>query len=137
MSYSYPTWGLSWAGTWGKSWGPIEVEEEIHAGAGHPSISAFVSPTGKAKKHRIDDFVNKAMSEFYEEITTPKIKKQAAKIVRPFIVEGVKPIAIPSVNIIDWEALEKNAKKVSALLALWQEQIDLEDEEMLLMMMAA
>ena len=137
MSYSYPTWGLSWAGTWGRSWGPIEVEEGIHAGAGHPSISAFVSPTGKAKKHRIDDFVNKAMSDFYEEITTPKIKKQAAKIVRPFVEAGIKPTTIPVTSSIDWAKMERDSERVSALLKLWQEQADdLEDEEMLLLMMA-
>jgi len=115
----------------------IENETEISAGGGHPSISAFILPTGKSRKHRIDDFVTKAMSELYQEITIPKIKKQAAKIVRPFIVDGVKPITIPSVSVIDWEKMEKDSERVSALLKLWQEQVaDLEDEEMLLMLMA-
>lgn len=137
---NWAAWGVSWLGSWGNSWGPIEVEEEIHAGAGHPSISAFVAPTGIAKKHRIDDFVNKAVRELYEGITKKapqKIKKQAAKIVKPFIVDGVRPATIPPASIIDWKKLEKDAEKVSSLLALWQEQMDMEEEEMLLMLMAA
>ncbi len=90
---------------------------------------------------RIDDVIERSMRELYEGITATapqQVKKQAAKIVRPHIVAGVKPATIPPASIIDWATLERDAARVSALLALWQEQMEsLEDEEMLLMLMAA
>lgn len=81
------------------------------------------------------------MRELYEGITETaplRTKKQAAKIVRPHIVSSVKSVSIPPASIIDWNALERDAARVSALLSLWQEQMEnLEDEEMLLLLMAA
>lgn len=118
----------------------IQNETEINAGSGHPSISAFVSPTGIKHKKSVEQSINQAIQDIYKGITEnspQKVKKQAANIVKTFVVSGIKPIAIPLVNVINWEALEKDAAKVSALLELWQEQIDLEDEEMLLMLIAA
>lgn len=130
-------WGKSWASAWGNSWGVIQsAAEEILAGAGYP-----IRIHKKKPYIRIDDIVERSMRELYEGITETapqQVKKQAAKIVRPHIVVGVKPATIPPASIIDWAALERDAARVSALLALWQEQMEsLEDEEMLLMLMAA
>lgn len=84
------------------------------------------------------DYAPDALVEIYRASEPQQVKKQAAKIVRPHIVAGVKPATIPPASIIDWAELERDAAKVSALLALWQEQMEsLEDEEMLLMLMAA
>lgn len=130
-------WGKAWASAWGNSWGAVQAAaEEILAGAGYPIR------IHKQKPHvRIDDVIERSMRELYEGITATapqQVKKQAAKIVRPHIVAGVKPATIPPASIIDWAALERDAARVSALLALWQEQMEsLEDEEMLLMLMAA
>lgn len=115
----------------------VAVEgESVYPGAGYPIRVC------KKKPHvRIDDIVERSMRELYEGITETapqQVKKQAAKIVRPHIVVGVKPATIPPASIIDWATLERDAARVSALLALWQEQMEsLEDEEMLLMLMAA
>ena len=96
------------------------AEEAILAGAGYPIR------IHKQKKHkRIDDVIEKSMREMYEgviELATPKVKKQAAKIVRPYIEKGVKPLTIPPAIIIDWAELERDAARVSALLELWQER---------------
>lgn len=114
----------------------IGVEGDVYSGAGYP-----IRIHKKKPYIRIDDIVERSMRELYEGITETapqQVKKQAAKIVRPHIVVGVKPATIPPASIIDWATLERDAARVSALLALWQEQMEsLEDEEMLLMLMAA
>ena len=74
--------------------------------------------------------------EAYEEIleSAPiEVKKQAIAIVKPFSETNKKT---PAPASIDWIALEREAYRVNALLALWQEQIDIEreDEEILLLM---
>lgn len=158
-------WQGKWQGKWNGNWhGEVETTPgamyanlsgsggldaditaqqaaDVYPGSGYPSISAFVSPTGKRSKKRIEDRVDVAIRELYEGITataSPQVKKQAAKIVRPHIVAGVKPATIPPASIIDWAELERDTARVSALLALWQEQMEsMEDEEMLLMLMAA
>ena len=131
-------WGKSWASAWGNSWGLIQtVAEEILAGAGYP-----IRIHKQKKRKRIDDVIEKSMRELYEgviEQAAPKVKKQAAKIVRPYIEKGVKPATVPPASIIDWKELERDAAKVSALLALWQEQMEQlrEEEDILLLLMAA
>ncbi len=51
---------------------------------------------------------------------------RAVEVVRPFVTDR-----------IDWPAIETDLARVRELLALWQEQAtSLEDEEILLMMMA-
>ena len=74
--------------------------------------------------------------EAYEELleSAPiEVKKQAIAIVKPFSETNKKT---PAPASIDWIALEREAYRVNALLALWQEQIDIEreDEEILLLM---
>ena len=94
--------------------------------------------TNGESRPNVNEIVKRGMKALYEEITTPKIKKKAAKIVRPFVEAGIKPTTIPVTSSIDWAKMERDSERVSALLKLWQEQADdLEDEEMLLMLMAA
>ena len=82
------------------------------------------------------------MREIYEgviEEAPQKIRKQAAKIIKPFIEAGIKSIEVPPANAIDWKALERDVAKVSALLVLWEAQVDMlrEEEDILLLLMAA
>lgn len=111
---------------------------EIASGAGRPSISSLVSPTGrKSKAKRFDDTLTIAMRDIYEGVKEPEIIQQAANIVRPFVQKGIQKTAVPSPETVDWAKLEKDAEKVSALLNLWQEQLEsLEDEEMCILMLA-
>lgn len=117
--------------------------EDIYPGAGHPAGGSRISPHGLLKKRKkpFDTDLAEQMREAYNEIlgiAKPQVKKQAAKIVRPFIESGVKPITIPPASIIDWQAMERDAARVSALLELWQSEMQaLEDEEILLLLMAA
>lgn len=74
--------------------------------------------------------------EAYEEIleSAPiEVKKQAIAIVKPFSETNKKT---PAPESIDWIALEHEKIRVNALLALWQEQIEInnEDDEILLLM---
>ena len=63
---------------------------------------------------------------------------KAVEIVKPFVEKQVVKVKSETPKYrIDWAAIEKDAKRVQELLALWQEQLEsLEDEEMLLIMMA-
>lgn len=133
----------TFAALWGQG-APQVVEEDlaIVGGAGHTSISAFVLPTGKKRKKNIEDDITRSMREIYDGIieqASQKTKKQAAKIVKPFVADEVKAIAVPPASIIDWQAMERDAARVSALLALWQAQMDTlrEEEDILLLLMAA
>lgn len=57
----------------------------------------------------------------YEALTEPEIaepvRKQAAKIVRPYVETKAK---IPPPSAVDWDALEHNIKKLRALIDLWE-----------------
>ncbi len=127
---SWAAWGVSWLGSWGSSWGPlVEVDETPSAGAGHPT-GIWWGETKIKRGKRLDDVLKKAMQRMVEEEIELEPETAAAKaveIVKPFVTE----------SSIDWQAVEADLKKVKALLALWQQQMeDLEEEEMLLMMMA-
>jgi len=113
-----------------------DIEEvEILAGGGYPVFKK------KKPYKRIDDIVEKTMRELYEEITeeaSPKIKKQAVKIVKPYVASVTKQSTIPTATLVDWNKFDKDLERVSALLELWQEQQESsEDEEMLLFVLAA
>lgn len=117
--------------------------EGVYPGSGHPAGGSRISTHGLLKKRAkpFDTDLAEQMREAYDEIlgiAKPQVKKQAAKIVRPFIEQGVKPITIPPARIIDWQAMERDAERVSALLELWQNEMQaMEDEEILLLLMAA
>lgn len=133
---SWPSWGLSWLRAWGDSWGPqVVVEETSSAGAGHPG-GIWWGETPIKRGKRLDDILKKAMERMIEdpapEVATESPAARAVEVVRPFVMERA---AQP--DRIDWRAVEADLSRVRDLLALWQEQMDsLEDEEMLLMLMA-
>lgn len=111
---------------------PVVPEVEVFPGSGWPYL-----PTGKKTKgKRFDDELAKAMRDIYEGIEEPEILKQAAKIVRPMVQKGIQKTAVPLPESIDWEKLEKDAEKVSALLKLWQEQLQFREEEEMLVLMS-
>jgi len=136
-------WGMSWGLSWGNSWGPlVQVDEEIQAGAGHPT-GIWWGETKIKKGKKLDDILKKAMQKMIEgeiELEPEVAAAKAVEIVKPFVekqVVKVKSAPEAPKYRIDWAAIEKDAKRVQELLALWQEQLEsLEDEEMLLMMMA-
>ena len=103
------------------------------AGAGYPAGIWWGETKIKRGKH-LDDILKKAMERMIEEEIELEPETAAAKaveIVKPFVETTDQEVSI------DWKAVEADLKKVKALLALWQQQMeDLEDEEMLLMMMA-
>ena len=97
----------------------------------------------REKVRRLDEIVEQGVREAYQEITgtaPKKIQKEAAKLVRPYIEKGVKPESIPDAEKIDWEAMQRDARRVQAMLDLWQEQAMAErlmaqnDEDVLLLL---
>lgn len=106
------------------------------AGAGHPT-GIWWGETKINKGKKLDAILKNAMQQIIEGDAEPElIAAKAVEIVKPFVEKKVKRDDAPKYKI-DWAALEKDAKKVQELLSLWQEQLEsLEDEEMLIMMMA-
>jgi hypothetical protein len=66
------------------------------------------------------------LPQIYAELTASPEAKKAAAIVKPF-AESKK--AVPAQKSIDWKALQKDAARVGRLLALWQRQRAIEDDE--------
>lgn len=89
----------------------------------------------KKLRKKIEYDEQKAKEAYAEllELAPIEVKKQAIAIVKPFAETNKKT---PAPASIDWVALEREAYRVDALLALWQEQlgIEREDEEILLLM---
>lgn len=115
-----------------------QATDEITVGDGYP-----IRIQKKKKKHkRINDVIDRAMSDLYEDveaIASPQAKKEAASIVKPFATGKVQAGELPSASVIDWAALERNAAAVSALLILWQRQVEYqrilqEEDEMLILL---
>lgn len=154
------SWGSSWLDAFGNSWGEVTVDPNAMVGSGTFGFSATGTltaavvpdldvagaghPTGiwwgetKIKKgKKLDAILKKAMQQIIEGDAEPElISAKAVEIVKPFVEKKVKRDDAPKYKI-DWPALEKDAKKVQELLSLWQEQMEsLEDEEMLILMMA-
>jgi len=127
------SWGVSWLGSWGRSWGPLhEVDEQPSAGAGHPTGIWWGERKIKRGK-RIDAFLKKAMQQIINddvEITPDTVVAKAVEIVKPHIETHEQK------TNIDWKAIEADVKKVKALLALWQEQMDAIEEEDLILLAA-
>lgn len=116
-----------------------QTTDEIIVGDGYP----IRIQKKKQKKHkRINDVIDRAMSELYEEVeatASPQDKQQAAEIVRPFAVGKGSVSGIPAVSVVNWAALERNAAAVSALIILWQRQVEYqrilqEEDEMLILL---
>lgn len=112
-------------------------------GSGHP-----VYHQGKRKKltlkdrpsDHLNDIFRRVVAEHYGQIVEsdlPKsVKAEAAAIVKPFAKTKKR---VPSVMQVDWDALDRDAAAVSAILALWnneiaQQAIDDDDEDILMLM---
>jgi hypothetical protein len=108
---------------------PVDVTPS--AGAGSPAGIWWGERKIKVGK-RLDDILKKAMDRIVETTAPLPEESPAARA-----VEIVKPFRVPKTDRIDWRAVEADLARVRELLALWQEQAEsLEDEEILLMMMA-
>jgi hypothetical protein len=92
------------------------------SGSGYP----IYPKKQRTKGPRFEDVLEKALSEFYEELT-PKAKKKAEKIVSPYREKQKQTI--------DWQSLERNLAKAGELIELWQmEQVEEVDEEEIIVM---
>lgn len=111
------------------------------SGSGHP-----VYWQGKRKKRKLVDqpnkhleyILHKVVSEYYRDIVEsdlPKeVKKEAAKVVRPFVDKKVQ--GIPKTNSVDWIALQRESDRIGLLLEIWNEELiaaEIDDEEILLL----
>ena len=121
------------------------------AGAATPGGSGYpVYWQGKRRKRRLedqpnlhlkkvlDDVVNELYGELTEDDVPPAVQAKAAKLVKPFVAQKDKKLAIPPPAAVDWAALERDATRVRQLIALWRKQeedveIEAEDEYLLLM----
>lgn len=89
-------------------------------------------------KKVLDDVVNELYGELTEDDVPPAVQAKAAKLVKPFVAQKDKKLAIPPPAAVDWAALERDATRVRQLIALWRKQeedveIEAEDEYLLLM----
>jgi len=113
----------------------VVVEEAILAGAGYPVYEVPGKKKKRVKRHNIDEVLELAMRELYELATDEDVpletQEAVAKLVKPFAESKAR---IPEASTVDWVALERSAATVEKLLALWQAEIDQdnEDEEIIL-----
>jgi hypothetical protein len=89
-------------------------------------------------KKVLDDVVNELYGELTEDDVPPAVQAKAAKLVKPFVAQKDKKLAIPPPAAVDWAALERDATRVRQLIALWRKQeedveIEAEDEYLLMM----
>ena len=89
-------------------------------------------------KKVLDDVVNELYGELTEDDVPPAVQAKAAKLVKPFVAQKDKKLAIPPPAAVDWQALEKDAARVRQIIALWRKhelevEIDAEDEYLLMM----
>jgi hypothetical protein len=113
-------------------------------GSGYP-----VYWQGKRRKRRLEEQPNlhlkkvldDVVAELYGELTEDDVPKavqaKAAKLVKPFVEQKSKKLAIPPESAVDWTALERDASRVRQIIALWRKQefdaeIEAEDEYLLL-----
>jgi hypothetical protein len=88
-------------------------------------------------KKVLDDVVNELYGELTEDDVPPAVQAKAAKLVKPFVEQKSKKLAIPPESAVDWTALERDASRVRQIIALWRKQefdaeIEAEDEYLLL-----
>lgn len=102
--------------------------------------SGYPAPHGSWKRKRLGQHVSEWIDELYAELTEPEVPKavtaKAVAIVKPYVGAGAK--AVPQPQVIDWKALERDAEKVSALLALWTDEMErqaiLDDDDEIVML---
>lgn len=111
--------------------GAVVDSGEITAGGGYPVY--LPKRRKKIVRRTVSQMLDMAMQEIYAELTgpvarqeSPEITKEAVAIVKSFAKTNK---AIPQPAKINWFKLEQDAEKVAQLLALWQEQIALQQEE--------
>ena len=116
---------------------PVPVSAIPIGGSGYP---VYRKREAKSASNSIDMLWDLVASEYYAELVdsdaAQTVKKQAAAIVKPYTD---KKAAVPKAKDVNWAALKKDAERVAALLALWQEQVLAgeiadDDEDILLMM---
>jgi formylmethanofuran dehydrogenase subunit C len=101
----------------------------LQGGAGYP-----VYWQGKRRRKRLedqpnlhlrkilDDVVNELYGELTDDDVPQEVQAQAAQLVKPFVDRADRKVAIPLPSAVDWSALERDAKRVRALIRLWREQ---------------
>lgn len=99
-------------------------------GAGYPVWRKIPK---KSASNDLEKLWKLVASEYYGQIiesdAPQEAKKAAASIVKPFAEKQGKFKSVPKPAEIDWAALERDAEKVSALLKLWQEQVEQRNDD--------
>lgn len=97
-------------------------------GAGHPTGIYWGVKKHKKFTKNLDWLLDRVVSEYYDELTgasAPEaIKKQAAKIVKPYAVDRQ---TIP--ETVNWAAMEQDVDRVIAMLTLYQKHRDILDDD--------
>ena len=100
-------------------------------GAGHPTV--WWGERKRKKEQTLDEFVVFVVADYYKELTEPEVKqsvkKEAAKIVRPYAKDGLK---VP--EQVNWAALYQDAEAISRLIELYQRQQIISDDDEWLML---
>lgn len=90
-----------------------------------PGGSGYPAPHGlmwkrKTFRQKVDDWIEEDFRELYEVVSESPAKKQAAKVVKPYVESKVKA---PKAAQVDWERLKQDRKAIQALIALYEQQI--------------
>lgn len=85
----------------------------------------------RRKRHKHVDEILSDIEKIYADLQDTPQRQTAGEIVRPYAATDAK---VPQPVSVDWVALERDAQKVAALMALWhQHQIDMDDEDIFLL----
>lgn len=103
-------------------------------GAGYPVGHWWGVRKHKKWTKNLDWILDRVVSEFYGELTEDDmpaaVKKEAAKIVRPYAQDGQK---VP--QKVNWAKLEMDIDRVMQLVELYQKHRDIDDEDETWLMM--
>jgi hypothetical protein len=105
--------------------------EAPKGGAGYPVYRKRRRLTDFPNKH-LESILNEVVEEYYAEIIASdlprEVKQEAAEVVRPF---AKKTRGYP--RQIDWTALKLEADRVSLLIQIYQEELNEDDDEFMMM----
>lgn len=118
-------------------------------GSGHPSVYW----QGKRKKRTLQQqpekhlrhILDRVVAEYYGEIVDAdvpaSVKAEAGKLVKPYADKKGRFKSVPTVEQIDWNAVQQNADAVGAILRIWSDEIerrarDDDDDEAILLLMS-
>jgi len=113
---------------------PVVVPDEIrHRGGGYKKHrKAHVEPRLPSQYKRLEEMVDEVSAEMaFKEIeatASADVKQQAKSILRPFTPSK----SLVKADTVDWEAVEADATKIGALLALWaaeRRRLELADDD--------